>query len=217
MTVGIPPTINARLTTAGVTLLAMACLALAGAGYLYTNRFPARAPALLPLTALDRAIPFWPATGWLYAAQYGFLLWAFFSLRGVAARLRFVGAGMTMQALAILCFWFWPVTFPRELWAIPADTWPVHVQLAGFWRSLDEPGNCLPSLHAANAVLCVAVFWWHGPARRWRFWALALGMLCVMSTLTFKQHYLVDVLAGLALGGAVSAAFFPRRVEQSRA
>lgn len=202
--------VEARLANACVTVLAGLCLALAGAGYLFTNRYPAQAPVLLPLTTLDWAIPFWPATGWLYAAQYGFLLWAFFSLRGAATRLRFIGAGMTMQALAMLCFWLWPVRFPRELWPVPADTWPVHAQLADYWRTLDGPGNCLPSLHVANAVLCVAVFWWHGPARRWRFWALALGMLCAASTLTFKQHYAADVLAGLLLGGAVSAAFFRR-------
>ena len=208
--------VGARHATACVTLLAGLCLALAGAGYLFTNRFPAHAPMVLPLTELDRAIPFWPVTGWLYAAQYGFLLWAFLSLRGPAARLRFIGAGMMMQALAMLCFWLWPVSFPRELGPVPADAWSLHAQLSEFWRTLDGPGNCLPSLHAANAVLCVAVFWSHGPARRWRFWAFALGMLCAGSTLTFKQHYVVDVLAGLVLGGGVTAAFFPCRMAKAR-
>ena len=50
-----------------------------------------------------------------------------------------IGAGMMMQALAMLCFWLWPVSFPRELWPVPADAWSLHAQLSEFWRPLRGP------------------------------------------------------------------------------
>ncbi|QTD45433.1 phosphatase PAP2 family protein [Ottowia testudinis] len=193
-----------RLLAAG-----LAAFLLASAAYGLAQRLTSARAVVLPLSALDRAIPFWPASGWVYLAQFALLAAAFLSLPTAAARRRFIAAGWVMQALAIACFLGWPVRFPRELFNLPADTPAMHAQLVDWVRGADQPVNCLPSLHAANAVLCVAALA-RGAARRWWLALLPLALACIVSTLTFKQHYVADVVAGLALGAAVSWFFWRR-------
>ena len=56
--------------------------------------------------------------------------------------------------------------------------------------------NCLPSLHVSTVTLCVCAL----RGRRWFAPALLAGIPIALSTLTFKQHYVADVVAGLVLG-----------------
>jgi membrane-associated phospholipid phosphatase len=62
-----------------------------------------------------------------------------------------------------------------------------------------DPGfNVFPSLHVANLVMIVFIFYEYS-----KFWArvlLFLTILISMSTMFVKQHYFVDVLFGTFLG-----------------
>jgi membrane-associated phospholipid phosphatase len=178
-----------------------ACLLLAAALYLLPNRAPLLAPLTLPLTAIDTAVPFWPASGWAYAAVYLLLAWTFVELRDFAQASRFLYACLFAQALAAAVFIACPTAYPRELFPVPEDTHPLNAALVEFWRWLDAPVNCLPSLHVAVTVLCLA-------QRKRSLAVVAVGVALCLSTLTFKQHYAVDLLAGLALGAASYALFF---------
>ena len=72
-----------------------------------------------------------------------------------------------------------------------------------FCRNADLPVNCLPSLHVSTVVLCLATQWHRTPGgQRAVPLGLPASLAMIASTLTFKQHYLVDVLAGAALGFA---------------
>jgi membrane-associated phospholipid phosphatase len=188
-------------------LLGLACLAITGALYLLPNRFQWTAPARLPLTMLDEAIPFVPGTGWIYAAVYGVLIWAFVGLRDLAQVSRFLYAGLAVQIVAASVFVVYPTAFPRELFPPPPDTHALNVALVGFFRTLDQPTNCLPSLHVTTTLLCLAAFDVEG--RRHLLPAVAVAaVLLWASTMTFKQHYALDVLAGLALGWLAYFLFF---------
>jgi membrane-associated phospholipid phosphatase len=57
-----------------------------------------------------------------------------------------------------------------------------------------------PSMHAADAVILVCAFYWLG---RWAIPLVLLNLLMFASALVVGGHYLIDLLAGGAVGGAV--------------
>lgn len=185
------------------------CVLLAAALYLFPNRLSLLPQATLRLTAIDLAVPFWPASGWLYASVYLLLLCTFVAMRDFGQTSRFLYACLFAQAAAAAIFIAYPTVYPRELFPVPADTHPLNAALVDFWRQLDAPANCLPSLHVAVTFLCLATL--QGIRS---ILAIAAGALLCLSTLTFKQHYFADVLAGLALGVLSHAMFFRwKRIE----
>jgi membrane-associated phospholipid phosphatase len=161
-------------------------------------------PALLPLTALDRLIPFWPVSGVLYFGAFIFLALTFITLWADRKRaVRFLYACLFAQLLGMLCFLLWPTAYPRELYPPPASTSALGAALVAWCRANDLALNCLPSLHVSTLVICVAAL----RGSRWFLPAALFAVPTALSTLTFKQHYVVDVIAGAALGGLASALF----------
>jgi membrane-associated phospholipid phosphatase len=57
-----------------------------------------------------------------------------------------------------------------------------------------------PSMHAADAVILICAFRWLG---RWAAPLLVLNLLMFMSALVVGGHYMIDLLVGGAVGGAV--------------
>jgi membrane-associated phospholipid phosphatase len=166
-------------------------------------------PWTLPLTALDRLIAFWPAllpvylSLWLYIALPVFLakdrreLWSFA-----------LGCAF-MTGIALVVFWFMPTAIPN----FSIDTSPgttLHLL-----KTVDAAGNAFPSLHVSFSVFACVVL-----ARQLRevtapAWARALNIAwavaIVYSTMAVRQHVLVDVLGGLALGIGFGLASRPRK------
>ena len=179
----------------------------AAALYLLPNRLAANAGTLLPLTTLDGLVPFLPWTGWIYAAVYVFLVTAFVGMRDLAVATRFLYACLFAQIVAAVVFVVFPTMYPRELFPLPHGAAGSDLALVAFWRGLDTPANCFPSLHVSTCVLCLAAYE-SGPLRRFRYVAVAAAMLLIASTLTFKQHYVVDLVGGGLLGLASYGIFF---------
>lgn len=171
----------------------------AAALYLLPNRMAGTDAVMLPLTAADRLVPFWPWTGWIYASVYAFLAIAFVGMRDLAVASRFLYACLFTQLAAAAVFVAFPTVYPRELFPLPYGATASDAALVGFWRGLDAPANCFPSLHVSTCVLCLAAYG-TGPLRRFRYVAAAAAALLIASTLTFKQHYVVDLVGGGALG-----------------
>jgi membrane-associated phospholipid phosphatase len=75
----------------------------------------------------------------------------------------------------------------------------------GFWTSLvklsyffDAPGfNSFPSLHVALSLLASLIIYQHNQ-KHWWVWIMFVGI--TSSTMLVKQHYFIDVVAGLLLG-----------------
>ena len=92
--------------------------------------------------------------------------------------------------LHIICFICVPTEYPRELY-------PTDNILLNFLRTVDGPGSCFPSLHVSAAILFAFFF---GKTKiviikkigMW-LWVAAI----IVSVLTTKQHYLVDVFGGI--------------------
>jgi hypothetical protein len=164
--------------------------------YYAPQRWPLFTPALLPLTALDLAIPFWPLTGTVYFAVFPFLLATFVLLRERAQATRFLCASLLAQTVGMIAFLLWPTAYPRDLYPLPPDAGALATALVHFCRGSDLPVNCLPSLHVSTVTLCVCAL----RGSRLFVPAVWLSVPLALSTLTFKQHYAVDVVAGLTLG-----------------
>jgi membrane-associated phospholipid phosphatase len=72
----------------------------------------------------------------------------------------------------------------------------------------DPPYNCFPSLHVAHSfVSAVTVHRVHRGVGRW---AVVCASLVAVSTLFTKQHYVLDVIAGMLLAGVAYRVFLRR-------
>lgn len=173
-------------------------IALFFGAYFYVLKYPAYPTTLMPVTALDRLIPFQPLAFYIYVS-----LWVYVSLPPALLALRRELHGYA-AAMAVMClvglgiFYFWPTAVP------PAEIdWARYPDME-FLKNLDAAGNACPSLHVATAVF--SGLWLHRLLRRFGapWWMLLInGAWCagiVYSTLAVRQHVTVDVLAGLVLG-----------------
>lgn len=71
-----------------------------------------------------------------------------------------------------------------------------------------------PSFHAASAVLYMWALW---PVRGFRFAAIAINALMIAATPVIGAHYIVDVIAGIALAvGSIFLAKYLFRVHAAR-
>ncbi|MGH6664628.1 MAG: phosphatase PAP2 family protein [Pseudolabrys sp.] len=84
---------------------------------------------------------------------------------------------------------------------VSSTSWPAFLGLRdGTFRQLMAVGAegiiTFPSLHSALAVIMIAAFW---PVRVARWIGLVLNVLMLVATPIDGSHYLVDVLAGIAI------------------
>lgn len=156
-------------------------------------------PRYIWVTPLDEWIPFVAQSWWLYVLFFPFVLLAATYASADAFR-AFKGATGMAFAIAVLCFWLFPEHLPRpELGSL--DNSFVHQRLSRMWQ-LDRASNGCPSLHVAVTCLACRALWSH-PGKGW----IGLtGLLICLSTLTLKQHTLLDVAGGVLLALACSLA-----------
>lgn len=174
--------------------------------YFWLLDHPRFAVTTMPLTALDHLIPFLPFTLPLYLS-----LWAYVSLAPafLIRRDELISYGAATAVLSVIglgVFYFWPTAVP------PADIdWSQHPSFL-FLKNVDSAGNACPSLHVAFATFTGLWFarlgremrggpWLHGANFLW-----CLGI--IVSTVTTRQHVVLDAMAGIVLGGAVAGGHF---------
>ena len=173
-------------------------------GYFHLLRFPAYAVVEMPLTVLDRWIPFEPAGLVAYLS-----LWLYVGIApGLQRSLRDLLAygcwAAALCASGLLLFYFWPTRVPPLA--------PAAASFPGFalMRGIDAAGNACPSMHVAIAVFSAR--WIDRVCRdAGAPWALRAAnavwlALIVWSTVAVRQHVVLDAVAGAVLGGAFAAA-----------
>ena len=181
--------------------------------YLVPNHYVFQPPQLLPWTRIDGAVPFIPATFWVYFSDYFLVGSAFMLTRTGAEVKRFARAYFALLFTGALVHLVWPTTFPRD--AFPLVGGGFTERAFTMLRQIDLPTSCMPSMHVAGSYLAAFSLFRH--RRRfllvWSAWATAVAI----STLTAKQHYAIDVVAGLAMAAIFWALFFwvPARFGQS--
>jgi len=144
------------------------------------------------VTPLDELIPFVPLSWCVYVLFFPFVLLAAACTSTAGFRALRNATGMAF-AVALLCFWLFPEGLPRpDLDALEPGF--LQQRLSRMWQ-LDLARNGFPSLHVAVTCLACRALW----ERPCKGLTAATGLLICLSTLTLKQHTLVDVLGGLFL------------------
>ncbi|MCM2254207.1 MAG: phosphatase PAP2 family protein [Vicinamibacteria bacterium] len=164
--------------------------------YLFIPRFAAGRTVHFPALPLDYHIPQQPAWVLVYGSLYLFLiLLPVFVVRHEDLIRRTVCAYLTIWITAYVCFYVYPTAAPRADDIVPGDGF-----LAWALRSLyssDPPYNCLPSLHVAHSFVSALA---SGRVHRGLGIAASVCAFFVgISTLFTRQHYILDVVTGIAL------------------
>ena len=169
--------------------------------YFWCQRNPLR-PARELRLPLDDRIPFRPEWVWIYSFLYYpvilYTTWVVQSSREfVYVAVSFLGL-LAMQMAFFLVF---PVATPEAWRAINGGrTW--SERFLAFVQRIDARSNSFPSMHTSVATLTALYLWPHvGPG------AFAFPVVIGLSCLFTKQHYLVDLPAGAALGWLAHSVF----------
>jgi membrane-associated phospholipid phosphatase len=162
----------------------------------------------VPELALDRMVPVQPEWSVIYGSLFLAALLPVFVVHQQELVRRTILAYLTVWLFSYVCFLAYPTIGPR----------PAKVIGEGFfvWAlraiySSDVRYNCLPSLHVAQcflaALTCYRVH--RGVGAVAGVWAFLVGL----STLYTKQHYVLDVIAGMLLAYVAYVVFlrsYPR-------
>jgi membrane-associated phospholipid phosphatase len=166
--------------------------------YFHLLRHPVHPVTIMPLTALDRLVPFQPLALAAYVS-----LWLYIGIApGLLLTLReLISYGLWIAALCLsglACFYAWPTAVPPQV--LDVSGYPGFALLQG----VDAAGNACPSLHVASAMF--TAIWVDHLLRHVQApqvlralngsWFAAIAY----STLATKQHVALDVLAGAVLG-----------------
>ena len=143
-------------------------------------------------TALDQAIPFIPLSWWAYVLFFPFVV-----VTAAYAPAQAFSAFKRATALAFViacgCFLLFPESVPRPDPLLIDDAF-LRERFIRLWQ-VDMAANGFPCLHVAVTCLAWRMLW----GQRLSWLAGTLGLLICLSTLTVKQHTLIDVLGGLSL------------------
>jgi membrane-associated phospholipid phosphatase len=147
-------------------------------------------------TKLDSAIPFWPWTVWCYLPVYaGIFVTAIVGFKSRVLLHRTLLAVFGVIVVAAAGHMFVAAQYPRP--TLPAVSDDLSLAFIAHLHRLDPPGNVFPSLHVAQTSLLAFTLYRDRP--KLGAAAIVAGALLALSTLTTKQHFVVDVLAGYFL------------------
>jgi len=152
--------------------------------------------ATIDLTmAIDRNIPLIPQFVWIYAFCYFYPLVPLFVTRDWHRFNRGLLAMAIANTAAFVVYLVFPVAIPRaELGSSVSERMLAFI----YWLDFEPAVTALPSLHVFFAWLIYLM------SRRQRLGRLGDGVLFLIacgitvSTVFVKQHFVVDVVAGLA-------------------
>ena len=180
-------------------LMALLCGVAFFFGYSVPNHFHLFPPQQLHLTALDRAVPLMPWTIFVYTSEYWLFISAYFLFRDELTRNKYIWSYFGVLFFGALFFVFFPTTYPRGDYPLPTDIHPFVYRIFQAVREADDPSNCFPSMHVTCCFLTAFAFLAKKESRV-NFWIYFIwSTVIAMSTLPTKQHYIVDVMGGLAL------------------
>lgn len=152
----------------------------------------------VPLTAIDRAIPFEPAWTWAYISLALLVPLAPLLSTTTVQLARYAGGLALLCLPCFVIFFLFPVEGPRPA-LLPDDAlyrWIVGV---------DRPSNSMPSLHAGLTVYSLlhlrrVLDARHHPVIERVGWVW--GLAIVYSTLATRQHWVVDLPVGMLIAWA---------------
>src|SRR2546422_10650367 len=151
---------------------------------------------------LDDAIPYWPRWVWIYSGlYYPVIVYINFVMESPGQFMHVAMSYILLLALQMAFFIYFPVTTPEE-WRANNQRRGKSERFLAFVQSFDSPANSFPSMHMSVATLTAMHLWPHlGPA------VMLFPGLIALSCVFTKQHYVIDLPAGAALGWVVFHAY----------
>ena len=157
-------------------------------------------------TSLDRALPFMPSAAFFYLSLFPMLWLSPFVLRS-AAQLRTFARSL---AIVIMISGIGFLLVPAEAMEAPSIGSSPFASLFHFADTINLNHNYFPSLHVGMAIVC-AIYYSGSFSRTAALFFSMWALMIALATLLTRQHYVVDVFAGGALGAMVAKrfTFFP--------
>jgi membrane-associated phospholipid phosphatase len=157
---------------------------------------------------LDDRIPFLGSTSVIYFSTYLIFVLPLFLIQDLRHFIQVLVVYTVVALISNFVFLVYPTRVFRQ------ETLPNehigHMSL-GLFQRVCKPYNSFPSMHTAYALCAAVAVWrfrdpWLGGV--FAVWAVAIAI----STLTAKQHVLLDVMGGVLLGLAASVAVYLRGI-----
>jgi membrane-associated phospholipid phosphatase len=167
--------------------------------YLAVNGVASRLRSVPLFTPADRILTALPRSLWLYLSFIPYCFLAAFDGGSIRRTGRLLSCVALEALVSYRSFLKFPSSYPRP--AVHDD----DPRLDAAWRSLhesDPPANTFPSVHVGHSVLLALALSHHLPRHRsdaMMLWA----SLITASTLTTKQHYLIDLAGGVVAAEAI--------------
>lgn len=160
--------------------------------------------------SLDERIPFMPDFVWAYLLYYPVCFLPALLIGPIRAFRRVALAYAFEFMVGFLAFAIFPIHMIRPAFAVVDPSTAVLRMI----YNLDPGYNIFPSLHVANAFL-VALIFFKLRNRREGATLTGVAVLIALSALAVKQHYVVDVAAGVVLAWVAYRIAFSARIWKS--
>lgn len=152
----------------------------------------------------DLAIPFLPWTLLIYFGAYAY--WAvsvIWILHGEKKQVfRFLSAYNLSLLISLGFYLLMPTTNTRPVFEVN-DLWTWGMRML---YTIDTPDNLFPSLHCLLSWLFLRALAVDSKVPRWyQIFSFVFSILIFISTLTTKQHILIDILSGVLIAEACYA------------
>lgn len=147
---------------------------------------------------LDESIPFQPWWVWIYSFLYYPAIIYLNLLAKDHRQFNYMAISFILLLFCQMAFFLlFPVETPDHWRDLPeSKSW--SIRFLKFVQYYDKSSNCFPSMHTSVAMLTAMFAWPYFGA-----WSLLFPALIAISCMFTKQHYLLDLPAGAALGWGV--------------
>ena len=169
--------------------------------YFWCQRHQLAQPRELKLPA-DDWIPYRPDWVWIYSfLYYPVILYINWVIESPSQFTRIATSYLLLLGFQMVFFLIFPVVTP-ESWRAVNRRRSLSERFLSLVQRFDASSNSFPSMHVSVAMLTALHLYSHlGP------WVATFPVLIALSCLFTKQHYLIDVPAGAALGWATFYAY----------
>ena len=153
----------------------------------------------LPFILNEEKIPF---LSWSFVIYISLFFQGMLVIRKIPKRflLPWVKIAGFMVLLHVIAFILFPISYPRE--RTPDENF-----LAFIIRETDMPVNCFPSLHVSATLLFAVCFSLIEMSKGKIFLMWVWSTAVILSVLTTKQHYAIDILGSFWLTTGILLVF----------
>jgi len=166
-------------------------------GYMLIGELASHGPFDSLQTRVDNRFPLIPQWVFVYLSVYFLFLLPFFHINNPRRLVTMDLAQLVTLTVCYVMFVVYPVAAPRPE-VTPRDFSTIILSIL---QGADPSWNCFPSTHCSTCTIAALAL-----VREHRLlgaWALVSTAAICLSTLFTVQHYVLDVIAGVLLGGAV--------------